>query len=145
MVYSLRAKKTVDYNVAKVLQKACREIHAARHNKRAQGAKYKTYCKRLQKQKKMKKVGLTKSQDTLLKTMKKELNQMFGSRSIVTIENFEHDFNRVFTDCFEHSKRTWNRFNLKFNEFDSGDLSALPIEAKIEFIRRTVNINKTLC
>lgn len=145
MVYSLRTKKAVNYNVAKVLQKACREIHAARHLKRAQGAKYKTYCKRLQKQKKMKKIGLTKSQHTLLKTMKKDLNQMFGSRSIIKIETFEHDLDRILTDCFRYSKRKWTEFNLQFNEFYSSDLSKLPAEAKIEFIRRTVNIKRALC
>ena len=30
MVYSLRTKKAVNYNVAKVLQKACREINIKR-------------------------------------------------------------------------------------------------------------------
>ena len=145
MVYSLRTKKAVNYNVAKVLQKACREIHAARHLKRAQGAKYKTYCKRLQKQKKIKNLGLTKSHQTLLKTLKKDLTQMFGSRSIITIKNFENDLQRVFMDCYIYSKKIWNNSNLKYNDYYEWEISPLPIEAKIEFIRRTVKIKNAVC
>lgn len=142
MVYSLRTKKAVDYNVAKVLQKACREIHAARNKKRAEKAKYKTYCKRLQKQKKIKKIGLKKNHQSKLKTMKKDLNQMFGSRSIITIQNFENDLQRVFMDCYIYSKNIWNNNNLKYIDYYESEVSALPIDAKIEFIRRTIKLTK---
>jgi hypothetical protein len=145
MVHTLRNRKPVNYNVAKILQKSCREIHAARKQKRSESAKYKTYCKRLQMGKKMTSAGVTKKQKILLGTLKKDLNTFFGSAGVVTLDDFHHDLNRVVGRCYKYSAEQWKKHNMKYDDFYFTEhMEQLPIDGKIGFIRKTINIMKAL-